>query len=99
MDFLGMPVFVDFMIGNSHNFSFYASAGGQALKCFAGNAPDKPWLFSWGVGAGADYSISPLISIYAEPGVDWYFHTGESRHYYTDNPFAISFSLGIRVHF
>lgn len=99
MEFLGIPLFVNYKIGSAKNFSFYASVGGQALKCFAGNAPDKPWLFSCGLGVGAEYSLSPLISIYAEPGADWYFHTGESRHYYTDNPFAFSLSLGFRIHF
>ena len=99
MEFLGIPLFVNYKIGSVRNFSFYASAGGQALKCFAGNAPDKPWLFSCGLGVGAEYTFSPLISIYAEPGADWYFHTGESRHYYTDNPFAFSLSLGFRLHF
>ncbi len=99
MEFLGIPLYVNYKIGSVRNFSFYASAGGQALKCFAGNAPDKPWLFSCGLGVGAEYNLSPLISIYAEPGADWYFHTGESRHYYTDNPFAFSLSLGFRLHF
>ena len=99
MEFLGIPLYVNYKIGSARNFSFYASAGGQALKCFAGNAPDKPWLFSCGLGVGAEYTFSPLISIYAEPGADWYFHTGESRHYYTDNPFAFSLSLGFRLHF
>ena len=99
MEFLGIPLYVNYKIGSARNFSFYASAGGQALKCFAGNAPDKPWLFSCGLGVGAEYNLSPLISIYAEPGADWYFHTGESRHYYTDNPFAFSLSLGFRLHF
>lgn len=99
MEFLGIPLYVNYKIGSAWNFNFYASAGGQALKCFAGNAPDKPWLFSCGLGVGAEYNLSPLISIYAEPGADWYFHTGESRHYYTDNPFAFSLSLGFRIHF
>ena len=99
MEFLGIPLYVNYKIGSVRNYSFYASAGGQALKCFAGNAPDKPWLFSCGLGVGAEYNLSPLISIYAEPGADWYFHTGESRHYYTDNPIAFSLSLGFRIHF
>ena len=99
MEFLGIPLYVNYLIGSARNFSFFAAAGGQAFKCFAGNAPDKPWLFSCGLGVGAEYMFSPLVSLYAEPGADWYFHTGESHHYYTDNPFAFSLSLGIRFHF
>lgn len=98
MEFFGIPLYVNYTIGSARNFSFYASAGGQAFKCFAGNSPDKPWLFSCGLGAGAEYHISPLVSLYVQPGVDWYFHTGESRHYYTENPFAFSLSVGFRFH-
>ena len=99
MEYLGVPLYVDFLFEDIRNIAFYASAGGQAFKCVAGNAPDKPWLFSAGLGLGVEYNISPLISLYAEPGVDWYFGTGESRHYYTENPFACSLSLGVRFHF
>lgn len=98
MEFIGIPLYVNYKIGSGGNFTVYASAGGQAFKCFAGNAPDKPWLFSCGLGIGAEYNLSPVVSIYAEPGADRYFHTGESRHYYTDNPFAFSLSLGFRLH-
>ena len=99
MEYLGIPLFVNYRMADLQNLSFYASAGGQAFKCFAGNAPDKPWLFSIGLGVGAEYFFSPLVSMYAEPGADLYFHTGESRNYYTDHPFALSLSLGIRLHF
>ncbi len=99
MEFLGIPLYVNYVIGSASNFTFFMSAGGQAFKCFAGNAPDKPWLFSCGLRAGAEYNLSPLVSIFAEPGADRYFHTGESHHYYTDNPLAFSFSLGFRLHF
>lgn len=98
MAFLGVPLYLNYTIGSARNFSFYASAGGQAFKCFAGNAPDKPWLFSCGMGAGAEYHLSPVVSLFVEPGADWYFHTGESQHYYSAHPFAFSLSLGVRLH-
>lgn len=96
LEYFGAPLYLNYQVGSIHNFAFYTSAGGQAYKCFAGNGPDKPWLFATGIRAGIDYSFSPYISLYAEPGADWYIHTGESRHYYTDNPFAFSMSLGVR---
>ena len=99
MEFLGIPLYVNYRIGSARNFSFYASVGGQVFKCFAGNAPDKPWLFSCGLGGGAEYHLSPLVSLYVQPGADWYFHTGVSRHYYSENPFAFSLSVGFRLHF
>ena len=98
MEYLGIPLYLNCSFVSTRYFSLYGSVGGQALKCIAGNSPDKPWLFSTGMGLGAEYRISQRVSIFAEPGLDWYFHTGESRNYYTENPFAFSVSAGIRFH-
>ena len=99
MDYLGVPINLIYSIKNYRQLTVYASAGAQAFKCFAGNSPDKPWLFAVGLGAGLEYGLAPAISLYAEPGATCYFHTGESRNYYTANPFALSVSVGLRFHF
>lgn len=96
MEYLGVPLYINYTMGAFRHFSAYASAGGQALKCFAGNSPDKPWLFSAGFGLGAEYHLSNTLGLFVEPCADWYFHTGESRNYYTANPFAFSFTVGLR---
>lgn len=98
MEYLGIPLYLNCSFVSTRYFSLYGSVGGQALKCIAGNSPDKPWLFSTGMGIGAEYKFTERVSIYAEPGLDYYFHTGESRNYYTENPFAFSVSAGIRFH-
>ena len=98
MEYFGIPLYLNCSFVSTRYFSLYGSVGGQALKCIAGNSPDKPWLFSTGMGIGAEYKFTERVSVYAEPGLDYYFHTGESRNYYTENPFAFSVSAGIRFH-
>ncbi len=97
LHFVGIPVKVDYTILNYRPLSLYVAAGVEAFKCIAGNGPDKPWLFSAGIGAGIGVALSPTVSLYAEPGFAAYFHTGLCEHYYTQNPYAASLSVGIKL--
>lgn len=97
LHFVGIPVKVDYNILNYRPLSLYVAAGVEAFKCIAGNGPDKPWLFSAGIGAGIGVALSPSVSLYAEPGFAAYFHTGLCEHYYTQNPYAASLSVGIKL--
>lgn len=97
LHFVGIPVKVDYNILNYRPLSLYVAAGVEAFKCIAGNGPDKPWLFSAGIGAGIGVALSPTVSLYAEPGFAAYFHTGLCEHYYTQNPYAASLSVGIKL--
>lgn len=97
LHFVGIPVKVDYNILSYRPLSLYVAAGVEAFKCIAGNGPDKPWLFSAGIGAGIGVALSPTVSLYAEPGFAAYFHTGLCEHYYTQNPYAASLSVGIKL--
>ena len=97
LHFVGIPVKVDYNILNYRPLSLYVAAGVEAFKCIAGNGPDKLWLFSAGIGAGIGVALSPTVSLYAEPGFAAYFHTGLCEHYYTQNPYAASLSVGIKL--
>ena len=97
LHFVGIPVKVDYNILNYRPLSLYVAAGVEVFKCIAGNGPDKPWLFSAGIGAGIGVALSPTVSLYAEPGFAAYFHTGLCEHYYTQNPYAASLSVGIKL--
>ena len=96
LHYLGMPLRVNYTFLDKSRFNLYASAGGQALKCIAGNGPDKPWLFSAEAAIGAGYAVAPFLHLYAEPGFARYFHTGTTEHYYTVNPWAFTLSVGLR---
>ncbi len=99
LHFIGIPVKVDYNILNYRPVSLYVAAGVEAFKCIAGNGPDKPFLFSAGIGAGIGVALSPTVSLYAEPGFAAYFHTGLCEHYYTQHPYAASLSVGIKLNF
>ena len=57
----------------------------------------RPLQFSVNGGFGAEFNLSPLFSIYAEPGVGYYFDNGSSiPTYYQDKPFSFNLNLGLR---
>lgn len=96
LHYLGIPLQLDCTILDTDRFKGYLLAGGEAFRCVAGNGPDKPWLFSWDIGAGIMYQFSRSVGIYVEPGFSRYYHTGVSEHYYTEHPSSFSLTAGVR---
>lgn len=96
LHYIGIPLHAYYNAVRTGPLSFYTSAGAQVYKCIAGNGPDKPWLFASDIAAGVDLRISPVMSLYAEPGLSYSYSTGTSVHYYSENPFAFTVSAGVR---
>ena len=96
LHYLGIPLRLRHDIWDAQSVSLYGSVGTEALKCIAGNGPDRPWLFTAEAAAGLGWKLSQSIGLYAETGFGRYFHTGESKHYYTEHPYALSMTLGLR---
>lgn len=58
---------------------------------------DVPLQWSTGVGLGVQYNITPSISIFAEPGVQYYIPDGSGfETYRTQHPFTITIPAGLR---
>ena len=58
---------------------------------------DVPLQWSTGIGIGVQYNITPSISIFAEPGVQYYIPTGRGfETYRTQHPFTITIPAGLR---
>ncbi len=58
---------------------------------------DVPLQWSTGIGIGVQYNITPSISIFAEPGVQYYIPTGSGfETYRTQHPFTITIPAGLR---
>ena len=58
---------------------------------------DVPLQWSTGVGIGVQYNITPSISIFAEPGVQYYIPDGSGfETYRTQHPFTITIPAGLR---
>ena len=56
----------------------------------------------WSVNAavGAEFNFTPLIGIFAEPGVSWFFANGSQiETIYQDRPFNFNFRVGLRFSF
>ena len=57
-------------------------------------------LWSLGVGIGLEYRLTPVIGIYAEPRLQYYFKNGDALDSYrTAHPVNISIPFGIRITF
>ena len=60
--------------------------------------PSVQW--SVGLGIGLEYRLSPVIGLYAEPSVQYFFKTGDGIDTYrTKHPVTFSIPVGIRINF
>ena len=58
---------------------------------------EKPWQISIGGSAGVQFSITKLLSVYAEPGVAYYFDNKSSLPtIYQEKPFNFNLNMGLR---
>ena len=58
--------------------------------------PSIQW--SIGLGIGLEYRLTPVIGLYAEPSLNYFFNTGDGIDTYrTAHPFTFSVPIGIRI--
>jgi hypothetical protein len=61
-------------------------------------SPKVQW--SLGIGAGLEYRLTPVIGIYAEPSLQYFFKSGDGLDSWrTKHSAAFSVPFGIRVTF
>lgn len=95
LHYLGIPVGLSWLFWKMKGFSFYLSGSVMLQKCLN----EKPWQWSFNASAGAEYAITPLVGIYLQPSLGYYFHDGTSfEHYYKEHPLAPSIEFGLRLH-
>ncbi|MBE6247962.1 MAG: hypothetical protein E7106_01745 [Prevotella sp.] len=95
LHYLGIPVGLSWLFWKTSGFSFYLSGSAMLQKCLN----EKPWQWSVNASAGAEYAITPLVGIYLQPSLGYYFHDGTSfEHYYKEHPLAPSIEFGLRLH-
>ncbi len=59
---------------------------------------DKPLQFSVNSAVGLQYNMTPKLSVFAEPGVGYYFDNGSDiETIYKEKPFNLNLKFGIRV--
>lgn len=95
LHYLGVPVGLSWQFWKTNAFSVYLSGSAMLQKCLN----EKPWQWSFNASAGAEYAITPLLGLYLEPSLGYYFHDGTSfEHYYKEHPLAPSIEFGLRLH-
>ena len=110
LHYIGIPVSLQYQIWNYRFLKIYASAGGQAdynikiqqKQSFNSQSTsdlDRDRLqFSMQGAVGIQCDIIPLIGLYIEPGVKYYFKNGSDvRNYFKDKPTNFNLQVGLRL--
>lgn len=107
LTYIGIPISVSYRLWGNRYLNVYLSAGGMVEKMVKGSQQTSnmttsvsihPLQFSLSSTLGAEFNISRQFSLYAEPGLGYWFDNGSSiSTYYQDKPLSFSLNLGIRV--
>lgn len=103
LNYIGIPIDVNYQLWNYRHFNVYASAGGIVEKMVKGKQGDEsvsiaPLQVSLNAGLGAEYEFVDWLSIYAEPGLAYYFDNGSRvQTFYQDKPLNFNLNLGLRL--
>lgn len=93
LNYLGLPLNIGYDLWRTRHFGLYVSAGGMIEK----SLDTSPWQFSLNGAAGAEYKLTDYFSLYAEPGLGYYFKDGSSTStIYQDRPLNFNLSFGLR---
>ena len=93
LNYIGLPLNISYDLWKSNHFGLYVTTGGTIEK----SLDTSPWLFSLNGTVGAEYKLTDIISLYAEPGLGYYFKDGSSTPIiYQDHPLNFNLSLGLR---
>ena len=112
LSYIGIPANVSYQLWGSRYANLYVTAGGMAEKMVKGRlhieeSEDKkemtesvsirPLQFSVNGAIGVEFNLSCRFSIYAEPGIGYYFDNGSSLPtYYRDKPFSFNLNVGLK---
>lgn len=109
LSYLGLPVRLVYSIYNRGNLAIYASGGGMVEKCIytrkissENHSKTKPGVpeLQWSIGGnvGISYEMIQNLSLFAEPGINYYFDDkNEIPTIRKDKPLNFNLQLGIRL--
>ena len=107
LHYIGIPLNVQYRVWQWHGLNVYATAGGQAdfnvkvrLEADGLEQGMEKDRVQWSVGGalGVQYNIIPLLGLYAEPGIKYYFDNGSHiRNYFKYRPTNFNLQIGLRL--
>lgn len=107
LNYIGIPVTASYLLWGSRYVNIYLSAGAMVEKMISGSRTTAgvtnsvsihPLQFSVNGAAGAEFRFTPQFSLYAEPGLGYWFDNGSDiPTYYQEKPLSFSLSLGLRL--
>lgn len=107
--YIGIPVKLNLSLYTNSRLNIYASAGGavdlpvSSSKVIEGYSTHSSAPVQWSLsgGAGAQYTITPHVSVYAEPSLRYNFHNSGSTTMtkWQDDRFEFTLPVGLRFNF
>ncbi len=112
LHYIGVPVNLYFNLVDKKNFFFYANVGGAVEKGINAsyritsydalthrtNADMDGFQYSANLGFGMEYRFIPLMGLYLEPNLVYYFNSDIPASIRTDQPVQVKAEIGFRFH-
>ena len=110
--YIGIPIKINYQCLEQNRLKVYLSLGEETFlrikgteerysysKPLSTNEMDgHPITCSLNTAAGLDYRLTPLISLYVEPGIAWHFiRTWDAPDYYQKHPLSFDLNVGLRL--
>lgn len=107
LHYVGIPLTASYSIVHTRKAEVYVTAGGEVEKLVKGKKSYEDYedekvtesrpQWSAKAAVGGAYHITPSVSVYAEPGVSYYFDNHSSvRNVYKDRQTSFSLNVGLR---
>ncbi|GAB6976737.1 outer membrane beta-barrel protein [Prevotella falsenii] len=112
LNFVGIPLNLNYQLWQRHNTSVYVSGGGSVEKMVYGKQKErydgtettisnkvKMKELQWSLSArfGAAYKLTKGVSLYLEPGVTYHFNNNSDlQTIYSDRPVSFQLKAGLR---
>lgn len=111
LHYVGIPISTSYSVLKGCKAEVYVTAGGEMEKLVKGTVSSENGLssncnekiresrpqFSVKAALGGAYRFTPSLSVYAEPGVSYYFDNHSPvNNVYKDRPASFSLNIGVR---
>lgn len=108
LHYVGVPLTASYSVLRGRKAEAYVTAGGEVEKLVKGSVGSENYesekvkegrpQFSVKAAVGGAYNFTPNVSVYVEPGVNYYFDNHSTViNSYKDRPASFSLNMGFRI--